>query len=120
MSTAKNIQKIREKLGLMQKEVASHIGVDKSTYSKIEKGTREVTVKELQKIAKLFNTTIDNIVNFEGNIPKEITITDKTAVEQMNLISQLDEEDKQTVFNIIDKMLTNKKFKKSFYKAFKK
>ena len=120
MSTAKNIQKIREKLGLMQKEVASHIGVDKSTYSKIEKGTREVTVKELQKIAKLFNTTIDNIVNFEGNIPKEITITDKTAVEQMNLISQLDEEDKQTVFNIIDKMLTNKKFKNFFQENIQK
>ena len=104
----------------MQKEVASHIGVDKSTYSKIEKGTREVTVKELQKIAKLFNTTIDNIVNFEGNIPKEITITDKTAVEQMNLISQLDEEDKQTVFNIIDKMLTNKKFKNFFQENIQK
>ena len=104
----------------MQKEVASHIGVDKSTYSKIEKGTREVTVKELQKMAKLFNTTIDNIVNFEGNIPKEITITDKTAVEQMNLISQLDEEDKQTVFNIIDKMLTNKKFKNFFQENIQK
>ena len=120
MSLADNIKNIREEKNLKQIEVATHIGVDKSAYSKIEKGMRSITIEELQKMAKLFNTTIDNIVNFEGNIPKEITITDKTAVEQMNLISQLDEEDKQTVFNIIDKMLTNKKFKKSFYKAFKK
>jgi hypothetical protein len=40
----------------------------------------------------------------------------KTAVEQMRLIKQLDEEDKTTVFKIIDKMLTTKKFKDFFNK----
>jgi len=34
---------------------------------------------------------------------------DKTAVEQMRLIQQLEEEDKQTIFKLIDKMLTKKK-----------
>jgi len=120
MSLADNIKNIREEKNLKQIEVATHIGVDKSAYSKIEKGMRSITIEELQKMAKLFNTTIDNIVNFEGNIPKEVTITDKTAVEQMNLISQLDEEDKQTVFNIIDKMLTNKKFKNFFQENIQK
>jgi hypothetical protein len=43
-------------------------------------------------------------------------IEDKTAAEQMRLIQQLDEEDKQTVFKIIDKMLTTKKFKDFFQK----
>ncbi|HBG86793.1 MAG TPA: transcriptional regulator [Marinilabiliaceae bacterium] len=51
-----------------------------------------------------------------GNIPKEITIEDKTAVEQMRLIGQLEEEDKQTIFRLIDKMLTNEKFKDFFNK----
>jgi hypothetical protein len=41
-------------------------------------------------------------------------IEDKTAVEQMRLIQQLDEDDKQTIFKLIDKMLTNKKFKDFF------
>ncbi len=67
-------------------------------------------------MASLFNLTIDQIVNFEGQIPKEVTIEDKTAVEQINLIQQLDEEDRKTVFTIIDKMLTNKKFKDFFQK----
>jgi len=34
----------------------------------------------------------------------------------MRLIGQLDEEDKQTIFRLIDKMLTNKKFKEFFNK----
>jgi hypothetical protein len=60
--------------------------------------------------------TIDQLVNFEGDMPQEVTIEDKNTVEQMQLIQQLDEEDKSTVFKIIDKMLTTKKFKDFFNK----
>src|SRR5690554_1492500 len=110
------IKGIREDKNLKQIEVAEHIGVDKSAYSKIEKGLRSVTVDEIYKMAQLFNMTIDNIINFEGNYPKEVTIEDKTVIEQMQLIQQLEEEDKQTIFRLIDKMLTTKKFKDFFQK----
>lgn len=117
MNLADNIKVIREKQGLLQKEVALHIGVDKSTYSKIEKGLREVTVAELQKLSKLFKLSTDEILNFDENIiPKEVVIEDKTTAEQIQLIQQLEEEDKQTIFRLIDKMLTNKKFKDFFNK----
>lgn len=53
----------------------------KPIYSKIEKGTRTLAIEELQKMAKLFNLTTDQILNLDGKIPKEITIEDKTAVE---------------------------------------
>lgn len=116
MALADNIKAIREEKGLKQIDVADHIAVDKSAYSKIEKGLRNVSVEELQKMAALFNLTMDQIVNFEGQIPKEVTIEDKSTVEQLNLIQQLDEEDKKTIFTIIEKMLTNKKFKDFFKK----
>lgn len=116
MDLARNIKDIRETKGLKQIQVAEHIGVDKSAYSKIEKSTRAVTVEELHKMAQLFNLTTDQILNYDGKIPKEVKIEDKTAVEQMHLIQQLDEEDKQTIFKLIDKMLTNKKFKDFFTK----
>lgn len=114
MDLANNIKNIREEKGLKQIEVATHIGVDKSAYSKIEKGARALTVDELQKMALLFSMTTDQILNYDGKIPKEIIIEDKTAVEQMKLISELDEDDKKTIFSMIDKMLTNKKFKTFF------
>jgi hypothetical protein len=41
---------------------------------------------------------------------------DKSNIEQLNLIKQLDEEDKNVVFKIIDTMLTKKKFKDFFQK----
>jgi transcriptional regulator with XRE-family HTH domain len=116
MILADNIKAIREEKNLKQIEVATHIGVDKSAYSKIEKGSRALTVEELQKMAQLFNMTTDQIINYDGKIPQEVVIEDKTATEQMRLIQQLDEEDKQTIFRLIEKMLTNKKFKDFFAK----
>jgi transcriptional regulator with XRE-family HTH domain len=114
MNLADNIKDIREEKNLKQIEVATDIGVDKSAYSKIEKGLRALTVDELQKMAQLFNMTTDQVINHDGKVPKEVIIEDKTAVEQMRLIQQLDEDDKQTIFKLIDKMLTNKKFKDFF------
>ena len=116
MGLSDNIKTIREEKTLKQIEVANHIGVDKSAYSKIEKGSRALTVDELQKVAQLFNMTTDQIINYDGKMPKEVVIEDKTAVEQMRLIQQLDEDDKQTIFKLIDKMLTNKKLKDFFAK----
>lgn len=52
----------------------------------------------------------------ENIIPTEVVIEDKSTAEQMQLIQQLDEEDKSTVFKIIDKMLPAKKFKDFFNK----
>ena len=67
-------------------------------------------------MAQLFNMTTDQILNYDGKIPKEVVIEDKTTVEQMRLIQQLDEEDKQTIFRLIEKMPTNKKIKDFFKK----
>jgi len=116
MSLADNVKAIRLEKGLKQIEVATHIGVDKSAYSKIEKGLRALTVEELQKLSGIFNMTTDQILNYDGKMPKEVVIEDKTVTEQMRLIQQLDEEDRQTIFKLIDKMLTNKKFKDFFQK----
>jgi transcriptional regulator with XRE-family HTH domain len=114
MTIGENIKKIREQKGLLQKEVTTHLELDKSAYSKLEKGSREVKVAELIKLSSLFDMSIDQIVNYYGVMPTEVTIEDKSAIEQMKLISQLDEEDKQTIFKLIDKMLTNNKFRAFF------
>ena len=95
---------------MLQKQVAADLGIGNTNYNKLENGNREPSVKELQLLAKLFNMTTDQILNYDGELPTEITLQDKTAIEQLNLIAQLDEQDRTTVFNIIDAMLTKKKF----------
>ncbi|MGX9987127.1 helix-turn-helix domain-containing protein [Soonwooa purpurea] len=38
--------------------MANYISVDKSAYSKIEKGLRSLAIEEAQKMAQLFDMTI--------------------------------------------------------------
>ena len=117
MSLGNNIQTIRKNLGLLQKEVALELNLDKSSYSKVEKDMREVKVSELKTLSNLFNMSVDDIINYDENIsPKEIILEDKSENEQIKLINQLDEEDKSTILKIIDTMLTKKKFKDFFNK----
>lgn len=55
--------------------------------------------------------------NYESEaIPKDVTMENKAGFEQINLINQLDDDDKITVFKILDTMLTKKKFKDFFNK----
>lgn len=64
----------------------------------IEKGEREPSIDALDKIAKFFGLTVDQLIHYEGNMPKEITIKDKTTTEKLWMIEQLEEPDKQALF----------------------
>ena len=115
VSVGKNIKKIREQRGLMQKEVASVADMQASNYSKIESGHRDVSVEALDKIAQFFGMKVDEIIHFEdAKTPTATKVEDKTANEKVQLISQLDEEDKHAVYRIIDGMLTKNKFQTFF------
>ncbi len=116
MSLGRTIKGIREKKGMLQKQVAAELNIGSTNYNKLENGNREPSVKELQLLAELFDMSVDQILNYEGDLPKEVTVKDKKGFEQLNMINQLEEEDKSTVFKIIDTMLTKKKFKDFFNK----
>jgi transcriptional regulator with XRE-family HTH domain len=116
MSLGKTIKQIREQKGMLQKQVAAELNIGTTNYNKLENGNREPSVKELQKLAALFDMTVDQVLNYEGEIPKEVSLEDKSEMEQFKLIQQLDEEDRQTVMKIINTMLTKSKFKDFFNK----
>jgi len=115
VSVGKNIKKIREQKGLMQKEVALVANMQASNYSKIERGQRDVSVEALYKIAQFLGMTVDEIIHYEVvKTPAHVKVEDKTTNEKVQLISQLDEEDKHALYRIIDGMLTKNKFQTFF------
>lgn len=116
MDIGANIKKIRKDKGLQQKQVALEIGLDQSNYNKIENSKREPSVEVLNKLANLFGISVDDILNPDKELPKEVTVEDKTTMEQVRLIQELDEEDQHVIFRMIDTMVTKKKFKDFFNK----
>jgi transcriptional regulator with XRE-family HTH domain len=112
----KIIKTIREEKALTQQQIAELIHMHRSNYSKVESGERDLSIEAINKIAHYFGMTIDQLVNFDGNVPAEVTIEDKTLLEQVKLIQELEPEEKNMVFKMIDTFLTKKKFKDFFQK----
>ncbi len=114
MQTGTIIKRIREDKGLMQKEVSAYLAIGNSNYNKLENGHRDLSVAELQQLATLFNMTTDEILNYGNVVPQEVKMEGKPDFEKLHLINQLKEDDRTTVFKIIDTMLTKQKFQAFF------
>ncbi len=108
MSVGQNIKKIREDNNLNQQQIAELINMHRSSYSKIESGQREISVDALNNVARYFGMPIDQIVNFDSAVPQEITVEDKTLMEQVKMIQELEPDEKGMVFKMVDTFLTKK------------
>ena len=58
-----NIRKYREKRGFSQEYVAQELGINQSTYGKIERDASSVTVDRLHKIAEVLEVDITNLLD---------------------------------------------------------
>jgi transcriptional regulator with XRE-family HTH domain len=70
------IRKARDYVGLSQDDVASVLGISRPAVTLIEAGERKVEAIELRKLAALFGTTVDSLLNGEKSASEE---TDQLA-----------------------------------------
>lgn len=87
------LKELRLEKGLYQKEVASILGVDRTTYSKYESGTSEPNFEMLLKISQLFNVTTDYLLGQtnerEEKQPTPVT-EDGLSEEQLEVIRRFE------------------------------
>ena len=53
---------LRKRMGLTQAEVASKLGIDRSTYAKYETGQSEPNLEMINKISTLYDTSLDLLI----------------------------------------------------------
>ena len=104
------------RISMTQQQIAELVNMHRSNYSKVESGERDLSIDAANKVAKYFGMSMDELVNFDGKLPDEVTVQDKTLMEQVKLIAELEPEEKSMVFKMIDTFLTKKKFKDFFQK----
>lgn len=115
MEIGEKIKQIRKDKGLQQKAVALEVGLDQSNYNKVENGKREPSLEVLQKLSTILGVSIDELLSPENNKkPSIVTIEDKTISEKIRLMEQLEEEDKNVLYRMLDTMLTKQKFQNFF------
>lgn len=116
MNIGSKIKNTREAKGLTQKEVAISVNMDQSQYSKIEKGKTDPSTSTLEKIAKALDVELSELFA-SGNIFKDIDSADKTLVEKIKLIEQLEEPERKSIYNIIDGLFAKKRLKDTLSNA---
>lgn len=103
------IKKMREERGLSQKEVATSVDIDRGQYSRIETNKVEPTLSTLEKLAKAFNVEVEDF--FKKEPPVTVDSFDKSLVEKVKIIDELEEEQKSHIYAIIDMAVSNKRLK---------
>ena len=110
MDVAKNIKRIREKKGMSQKELINAVGLGAPMYSRIETGKAEPSLTTLEKIAKALNVKLSDFFDNDANL-EDINSYDSDLVDKIKIIEILNEEEKKTVFSIVDAFIGKKKLK---------
>ncbi|MBU4298547.1 helix-turn-helix domain-containing protein, partial [Patescibacteria group bacterium] len=68
---SKFIQQLRKKNNLTQEFLALELGISRPTYVQIERGERDLTITEAQKMAAIFGMSLNDLLS--GN-KKEIKV----------------------------------------------
>lgn len=85
-SLANKIVNLREERNITQSELARRLGLDKSSMSKIESGSRKVSTDELKRISEIFEVSTDyllgNTIDRNGHTPSWATNEDKKDLKR--------------------------------------
>lgn len=110
MKFHEKIKILRKKEGMSQQQLADQLNIHVTHLSKIENAHLLPSLDTLRVITQIFNVSADDLINDEQE-ELEVSVQNKTFSEQVVLMNQLDDEEKEALLKIIDSMLTKKRMK---------
>jgi transcriptional regulator with XRE-family HTH domain len=110
MDLGDTLKKVREAKGLSQKELAGLLDMPQPQYSRIESGKTDPSFTTLERIAKALGISLSELFNAD-DIFKDINTYDKTLMEKLKLIDELESTEKKSLYNIIDSLIAKKRLK---------
>ncbi len=113
MKIGNSLKKLRESKGLTQQEMADIIHTHRTGYSKMENNQQEIPVDGLILLSKNFGMSVDDVIFFgdKNSVPGEISLEDKAVLEQLQLINELEPEEKNLLLKLIETFVSKKRFK---------
>lgn len=103
------IKALRKNAGMNQQELAEKLHIHVTHLSKMENGHLMPSIDIVQRLMKVFAVSADQLLNEDENTV--VDIQNHELNEQLALINQLDEDEKNALIKIINSMLTKKRMK---------
>jgi transcriptional regulator with XRE-family HTH domain len=118
MNIGENIQHLRVAKGLLQADMAEKIGMDKSTYSRIEKKGNKIDFEEILKISKALDVTVLELISSTKDDKTQQLESRLSEVE--NELQQTEREKSLIITNCLDFINSSveHKFCNSYQKLF--
>jgi transcriptional regulator with XRE-family HTH domain len=110
MNIGDNIKRIRAAKNLSQKEVTINAKLDTAQYSRIENGKTDPSVGTLDKIAGALGVSLSELFAATDEL-KEINSFDKSIMEKVTLVESLANEEKHTIYMMLDAFVGKRKLK---------
>jgi transcriptional regulator with XRE-family HTH domain len=104
------IKRMREAKGLSQKQVAMACSMDTGNYSRIENGKTDPAFSSVEKIAKALDVELTDLFKADS-VLTDVNSFDKSIMEKLTLIEQLDKKEKQAFYSVLDAFIGKKKLK---------
>lgn len=117
MTLSDNIKFYRKQRGLSQKEVSAKIEMNQAQYSRVESGKVDPNLSSLRKIAEALNVSLSDLLKEDKNL--NISSFDLSMVEKVKLIEELEEDDKKSIYHIIEIAIGKKRLKDTLQGALK-
>lgn len=109
MKFNEKIKALRKNMSMSQQELAAKLHIHVTHLSKMENGHLTPSIDIVQRMMKVFAVSADQLLNDNQN--SVVEIQNHELNEQLMLINQLDEEEKNALVKIINSMLTKKRMK---------
>ncbi|NME83334.1 helix-turn-helix transcriptional regulator [Clostridium sp. SM-530-WT-3G] len=88
------LKALRKELKLSQEYVANVLGINRTTITAIESGSRRVTSDELVKFSELYGVTLDELMYEQKTLDSEAKMFART-------FSELSDYDRREIMNLI-------------------
>ena len=102
--TAIRIREERLRQNITQQAVAEYLGIDISSYSRLENGTVEITISRLEAIAEYFKVSVVTLL--PPNLQATVNINNGNYYCLGNLINNYSDSDTQNSMKRVIELLT--------------
>lgn len=109
MKFNEKIKALRKAADMSQQDLAEKLHIHVTHLSKMENGHLMPSIDIVQRLMKVFTVSADQLLNEDEKTV--VDIKNSELNEQVALISQLDEEERNALIKIINSMLTKKRMK---------
>jgi len=101
----KRIQEQRKQIGLTQAQLAAKIEISHTQLTRYESKNIQPPADVLQRLANVFDVSIDYLVNGNKSDKVEQTLKDAELIKQFKQLDKLPEDEKKSILKVLNALI---------------